>query len=51
MTRFRISRPAGRTGQVRPHVLRRDGILEAPSDIPHRGRYEMALAVGWRPLV
>ena len=49
MTRFRTTRSAGRSGRIRPHVLRRDGVLEAPSDIPRRGRYYMALAAGWRP--
>ncbi len=50
MTNFRTSRSAGRPDEIRPHVLRRDGILEAPSDIPRRGRYQMAVAAGWRPL-
>ncbi len=40
----------GPTGRIRPHILRRDGIVEAPSDLPSRGRYQVALAAGWRPL-
>ena len=39
---------AHRTGRHRPHVLRRDGIVQAPSDVPHR--YRSAIAAGWRPL-
>ena len=38
------------TRRIRPHVLRRDGIVEAPSDLPSRDRYRLALAAGWRPL-
>jgi hypothetical protein len=38
------------TRKIRPHVLRRDGIVEAPSDLPHRDRYRSAIAAGWRPL-
>lgn len=49
-----ISRTTNRTfrrsGRIRPHVLRRDGVLEAPSEVPGRGRYDMALAAGWRPI-
>jgi hypothetical protein len=44
-----VSRTSRSAGRIRPHVLRRDGVLEAPSDVPHRGRYDMALAAGWRP--
>jgi hypothetical protein len=44
-----ISRTSRSAGRIRPHVLRRDGVLEAPSEVPHRGRYDMALAAGWRP--
>ena len=50
MTHHRIIRTAGPTGRVRPHVLRRDGIIEAPSDIARRDRYRSAIAAGWRPL-
>jgi len=50
MTRFRTTRPAVRSSRIRPHVLRRDGVIEAPSEIPERGRYYLALAAGWRPL-
>lgn len=39
-----------RAARIRPHILRRDGVLEAPGEIPHRSRYGEALAVGWRPL-
>jgi hypothetical protein len=39
-----------RAARLRPHVLRRDGVLEAPGEVPHRSRYSEALAVGWRPL-
>lgn len=39
-----------RTIRIRPHVLRRDGVLEAPSEVPHRSPYRAALAAGWRPL-
>lgn len=35
---------------IRPHVLRRDGVLQAPSEIPRSGRYATALAAGWRPI-
>jgi hypothetical protein len=38
------------THRIRPHVLRRDGILEAPSDLPGRDCYRKAIAAGWRPL-
>ena len=44
MTHHRTAR------RIRPHLLRRDGILEAPSDLPHRDRYQSAIAAGWRPL-
>ena len=39
--------PAAR---LRPHILRRDGVLEAPTEVPFHSRYRDALAVGWRPL-
>ena len=39
-----------RAARLRPHVLRRDGVLEAPHEVPHPSRYREALAVGWRPL-
>ena len=42
--------PTTRTIRHRPHVLRWDGVLEAPHEVPHRSRYREALAVGWRPL-
>ena len=42
MTSFRTTRTArARPGRIRPHVLRRDGVIEAPSDIPHRDRYQL----------
>ena len=50
MTNRRTTRPAGRTGRIRPHVLRRDGVLESPREIPSRGRYQVALAAGWKPI-
>ncbi|MCF6379369.1 hypothetical protein L2K70_17295 [Nocardioides KLBMP 9356] len=45
-----INRTSRSSGRIRPHVLRRDGVLEAPSDVPRRSRHDMALAAGWRPL-
>jgi hypothetical protein len=45
----RTATRARRTGRHRPHVLRRDGVVEAPSDVPTRDRYQSALAAGWRP--
>ena len=53
MTRFRTTRtarPDSTARRIRPHVLRRDGIIEAPSDLPHRDRYRSAGQAGWRPL-
>ncbi|HEV2796130.1 MAG TPA: hypothetical protein VGV65_00790 [Nocardioides sp.] len=44
-----ITRTSRSAGRIRPHVLRRDGVLQAPSEVPHRSRYDMALAAGWRP--
>jgi hypothetical protein len=38
------------TRTIRPHVLRRDGIVETPSDLPGRDRYRLAIAAGWRSL-
>ena len=46
----RTATRARRTGRHRPHVLRRDGVLQAPSDVPATDRYRSALATGWRPL-
>ena len=46
---YRINRTI-RATRHRPHVLRRDGVLEAPSEVRVRSRYGEALAVGWRPL-
>ena len=46
---YRTTRTIRATG-LRPHVLRRDGVLEAPTEVPPRSRYREALAVGWRPL-
>ena len=40
---------AGRTGRHRPHVMRRDGVVEAPRDIAHFDRYRAAVAASWRP--
>jgi len=39
-----------RVTRLRPHVLRRDGVVEAPREVPYRSRYREALAAGWRPL-
>jgi hypothetical protein len=39
-----------RTTRLRPHVLRRDGVLEAPTEVPLPNRYRAALKAGWRPL-
>ena len=50
MSSIRTVRTAVRAGRHRPHVLRRDGVLEAPSDVPTRDRYQSAVAAGWRPL-
>lgn len=51
MSRFRpTNRRSSRSGRIRPHVLRRDGVLEAPGEIPRRGPVDMALAAGWRPV-
>lgn len=44
-----ISRTSRSSGRIRPHVMRRDGVLQAPDEVPRRGRYDMALAAGWRP--
>ena len=46
---YRINRTI-RATRLRPHVLRADGVLEAPCEVPHRSRYRLALTVGWRPL-
>ncbi len=46
----RIADRARGTGRHRPHVLRRDGIVQAPSDVPMPDRYRSAVAAGWRPL-
>lgn len=46
---FRTTRTV-RTTRLSPHVLRRDGVLEAPHEAPRRSRYREALSVGWRPL-
>ena len=45
----RTATRARRTGRHRPHVLRRDGIVEAPSDVLTRDRYRSAIDAGWRP--
>jgi hypothetical protein len=50
MTHHRTIRTAGLTGRVHPHVLRRDGIIEATSDLPPHDPYRSAIAAGWRPL-
>ena len=50
MTNRRTTRSGGRTGGIRPHFLRRDGVVESPREIPSRGRYQVALAAGWRPI-
>jgi hypothetical protein len=50
MTSFRTTRAPGSSRRIRPHVLRRDGIIQAPSDVPRHDRYKLAVAAGWRPL-
>ena len=50
MTHHRLTRATGPTGRIRPHVLRRDGVVEAPSDVPRYDRYRSAVTAGWRPL-
>ena len=52
MSSIRTTRTASRTrpvGRHRPHVLRRDGVVEAPRDIAQFDRYRAALAASWRP--
>ena len=52
MTSFRTTRSARRVGAARrlpPHILRRDGVIEAPSDAVRHDRYCVAVAAGWRP--
>jgi hypothetical protein len=54
MTSFRTirtARPDVTARRIRPHVLRRDGIIEPPSDLPRHDRYRSAIQAGWRPLV
>ena len=52
MSHFRtINRTTSVSRRIRPHLLRRDGVLQAPSEIPRSGgRYATALAAGWRPI-
>ena len=47
----RIARPDTMDRRIRPHVVRRDGIIEPPSDLPRHDRYRSAIQAGWRPLV
>ena len=54
MTSFRTTRtprPDATARRIRPHVLRRDGIIQQPSDLPSHDRYRSVVQAGWRPLV
>ena len=47
----RSTRSTRTTRTLRPHVLRRDGVIQAPSDAVGHDRYRQAVRAGYRSLV
>jgi len=48
-TRTRTARFARSTARVRPHLMRRNGLVDAPHSEPPRPAYAVAVSIGWRP--
>lgn len=48
-TRTRTARFTRSTARVRPHVMRRNGLVDAPQPEHPRRAYAVAVSVGWRP--
>ena len=45
----RRTRTARGLGRIRPHLARRNGLVDGPQDHTPRSDYQRAVSIGWRP--